>query len=130
MEKLSIVLKRLREEKNFTIEELAKRAGIGKGTVGDIETGKSKSTVKTLNKIAIALDLNSQEKNKLDSAFLGREVSNEIKPTKREKIQKEEFLNQATLMFNDESISEEDKAKLLEALQEAFYTAKIMNKKK
>lgn len=74
MENLSIVLKKLRENKNMTIEELAKKAGLGKGTVGDIETGRSKSTVKTLNKIAEALELDVTEKDLLDSAFLGRKI--------------------------------------------------------
>lgn len=129
MENLSVVLKKLRENKNFTIEELAKKAGLGKGTVGDIETGKSKSTVKTLNKIAIALELTPEEKNELDSAFLGRKILTEPKLTKRERLQKDEFMKQATLMFNDETISEDDKEKLLASLQEAFYTAKLLNKK-
>ena len=129
MENLSVVLKKLRENKSFTIEELAKKAGLGKGTVGDIETGKSKSTVKTLNKIAIALELTPEEKNELDSAFLGRKILTEPKLTKRERLQKDEFMKQATLMFNDETISEEDKEKLLASLQEAFYIAKLLNKK-
>ena len=79
MEKLSIVLKQLRESKNMTLEELAKKSGVGRGTIGDIETGKNKSTVKTLGKLAAALELNKEEKNKLDSAFLGRKVA-EVDP--------------------------------------------------
>ena len=72
---LGIVVKKLREEKGYTQLELAKKANIGSGTLGDIESGRNKSTVKTLNKIAIALDLNKEEKNKLDEAFLGREIN-------------------------------------------------------
>ena len=75
MEKLSIVLKKLRESRDLTIIELASKAGLGKGTVGDIETGRSKSTVDTLKKIALALELNEDEKDLLDSAFLGREIT-------------------------------------------------------
>lgn len=74
MNRLGIVVKKLREEKGYTQLELAKKANIGSGTLGDIESGRNKSTVKTLNKIAIALDLNKEEKNKLDEAFLGREI--------------------------------------------------------
>ena len=71
---LGVVVKKLREEKGYTQLELAKKANIGSGTLGDIESGRNKSTVKTLNKIAVALDLNKEEKNRLDEAFLGREI--------------------------------------------------------
>ncbi|MBC2850287.1 helix-turn-helix domain-containing protein [Cetobacterium sp. 8H] len=74
---LGIVVKKLREEKGYTQLELAKKANIGSGTLGDIESGRNKSTVKTLNKIAEALNLNKEEKNKLDEAFLGREIKKE-----------------------------------------------------
>lgn len=70
MEPLSIVLKKLRESKKLTIEELAKRANIGKGTVGDIETGRSRSTTKTLTKISKALNLSENEKSILFNSFL------------------------------------------------------------
>ncbi|CAK7070966.1 helix-turn-helix transcriptional regulator [Fusobacterium varium] len=136
MERLSIVLKKLREDKKYTIEELARKAGIGKGTVGDIETGKSRSTVKTLNKISSALELDQEEKDRLFSAFLGRKISNVAtnekveKLNKRERIQYEDFMNDAILYFQDERVSEEDKQKLFNSLQEAFFTIKIANKKK
>ncbi|MGL6064219.1 MAG: helix-turn-helix domain-containing protein [Fusobacteriaceae bacterium] len=137
MEKLSVILKKLRESKNMTIEELAKNAGIGKGTVGDIETNRSKSTVKTLNKISKALNLTIEEKNLLDSSFLGRTVAGNSDPSssnlnlnKREKLQYDDFMSSATLMFNDESISDEDKEKLFRSLQELFFETKLLNKKK
>ena len=41
MNNLGITLKKLREKRNMTIVQLAQLAGIGKGTVGDIETGKN-----------------------------------------------------------------------------------------
>ncbi|WP_278572527.1 helix-turn-helix domain-containing protein [Fusobacterium ulcerans] len=135
MEKLSIVLKKLREDKNLTIEELAKKANVGKGTVGDIETGKSKSTVKTLNKISTALSLDKKEKDRLFSAFLGREVGETEDErienlTKRERLQYDDFMNDAVLYFQDERVSEEDKQKLFDSLQEAFFAIKLANKRK
>lgn len=135
MMKLSIVLKQLREEKGYTIEELAKKAGIGRGTVGDIETGKSKSTIKTLNKIASALELTSSEKDKLFSSFLGRNVDSSLDPrvaqlNKRELSQYEKAMNEASLFFNDEATSEADKQKLLMAMNEMFFLSKEINKKK
>lgn len=74
MKSLAITLKLLRESRNMSMEELANKAGVSKGIIGEIERDKTKSTVKTLNKIALALNLNKEEKNKLDEAFLGREI--------------------------------------------------------
>ncbi len=134
MEKLSIVLKQLRESKNMTLEELAKKSGVGRGTIGDIETGKNKSTVKTLGKLAAALELNKEEKNKLDSAFLGRKVA-EVDPrvlelNKRELSQFEKTMEEASLFFNDETVSEEDKQKMVLAISKLFFESKEMNKDK
>ncbi|MCQ9627808.1 helix-turn-helix domain-containing protein [Cetobacterium somerae] len=83
MEPLSIVLKKLRESKSLTIEELARRANIGKGTVGDIETGRSNSTAKTLTKISKALNLSEHENSLLFNSFLQIE---HIKPKKMSEI--------------------------------------------
>lgn len=77
MNRLAIILKKLREDKGMSQAALAKKAGIASGTIGDIETGKNKSTVKTIDKIAKALELNPQEKIKLDEAFLGRKIQTE-----------------------------------------------------
>lgn len=134
MEKLSIVLKQLRESKNMTLEELAKKSGVGRGTIGDIETGKNKSTVKTLGKLATALELNKEEKNKLDSAFLGRKVA-EVDPrvlelNKRELSQFEKTMEEASLFFNDETVSEADKEKMVLAISKLFFDSKEINKEK
>ncbi|MGL5854186.1 MAG: LexA family protein [Cetobacterium sp.] len=77
MNRLAIILKKLREDKGMSQAALAKKAGIASGTIGDIETGKNKSTVKTIDKIAKALELSPQEKLKLDEAFLGRKIQRE-----------------------------------------------------
>lgn len=76
MNTLAIIVKKLREEKGFTQLELAKKAGIGSGTLGDIETGRSRGSRKTLDKIIKALQLSEMERSKVDSAFLGRNLSN------------------------------------------------------
>lgn len=76
MNTLGIIVKKFREDRGYTQLELAKEANIGSGTLGDIESGRNKSTVKTLDKIAKALKLTKEEKHKLDEAFLGREVKN------------------------------------------------------
>ena len=55
MNELAITLKKLRESKNMTIKELSERAKVGNGTIGDIETGRSKSSIKTLEKLSKAI---------------------------------------------------------------------------
>lgn len=74
MKNLAITLKLLREKREISMEELAIKAKVSKGIIGEIERDKTRSTVKTLNKIAIALNLTKEEKNELDNAFLGREI--------------------------------------------------------
>lgn len=135
MEKLSKVLKNLREKKGYTLEELSKKAGVGRGTIGDIETGKSNSTIKTLNKIAAALELTVQEKDELFTSFLGRKVNNSKDErienlNKRERLQYEDFINDSVLYFQDEGVSFEDKEKFFNSLQDAFFEIKLANKRK
>ena len=48
----------------------------------------------------------------------------------RGKRQLNDIVKESTLMFNDETISEEDKEKVLMAIQSAFFIAKEKNKKK
>ena len=135
MEKLSKVLKKLRENKGYTLEELSKKAGVGRGTIGDIETGKSNSTIKTLNKLATALELTAQEKDELFTSFLGRKVNNSKDErvenlNKRERLQYEDFINDSVLYFQDEGVSFKDKEKFFNSLQDAFFEIKLANKRK
>lgn len=50
-------LKKLREEKKISQASLAKAAGIAQSTVCYIETGKKNPSIKTVIKLANALDL-------------------------------------------------------------------------
>lgn len=128
MSRLSIVLKKLRESKNITQMELADRADLGKGTIGDIERGVKGSKPETLEKIVKALNLNEKEREELFSCLIPEDLG--LKLTKKEKLQKENFMSQATFMFNDENISDEDKQKMFDSLQEVFFRAKLLNKRK
>ncbi|MGL5051425.1 MAG: helix-turn-helix domain-containing protein, partial [Fusobacteriaceae bacterium] len=74
MATLALTLKVLREKKGLSMEQLAEKAKISKGIIGEIERDKTRSTVKTLNKIAKALELSELEKNDLDNAFLGKDA--------------------------------------------------------
>ena len=48
----------LRQQKNWTIEDLALEAGINRNYLCDLERGSRNPTVNVLNKIAKALDIN------------------------------------------------------------------------
>lgn len=128
MSELGITLKKLRESKNLTIKELAKKAGISNGTVGDIETGRNKSSIKTIEKLSKALELNENERELLFASFMPKDIGRKL--TKREKVQLDEVLNSANHFFNDESYDDETKEKLLLSLQELFFDAKTKNKRK
>ncbi|MGL5123737.1 MAG: helix-turn-helix domain-containing protein [Fusobacteriaceae bacterium] len=144
MNVLGIKLKQLRESRNLTILELADKSKTGNGTIGNIERGANRSTPKTLEKISKALNLNSNERDELMSCLLPNDIGNkinvlnkknkeleeELNLNKREKLQYDDFMSSATLMFNDESISDEDKEKLFRSLQEVFFETKLLNKKK
>ena len=137
MNTTAIVLKKLRESRNLTIIQLAELAGVGKGTVGDIETGKSKSTIKTLEKLSKALKLTDEERVELFSSFVPKDIGVKILQSplykqldSRGKRQFNDIVEQSALMFNDETISEEDKEKVLMAIQSAFFIAKEKNKRK
>lgn len=138
MADLSITLKKLREKKGMTQQELVKISGVGQGTIGDIERGKiKKSRLETLEKIAKALKLDEEEREELFSVLVPKDISVKIlkNPLYKEldsrgRMQFKEIVEQSSLMFNDENISEEDKQKVLLAIQDAFYDAKQKNKKK
>lgn len=49
---------------------------------------------------------------------------------KRERLQYDDFMNDAIQFFQDEKVSDKDKQKLFDSLQEAFFTIKLANKRK
>ena len=135
MEKLSIVLKKLRESRNITIIKLAELSGVGNGTIGDIERGKSNGSKKSLEKISSALKLTAKEKDELYSAYLGRNVDSSLdnrvlQLSKKDLSKYEKVINEASLFFNDEDSSDEDKQKVMMAINEMFFRSKEINKEK
>lgn len=135
MEKLSIVLKRLRESRDITIIKLSEMSGVGNGTIGDIERGKSNGSKKSLEKISNALKLTAKEKDELYSAYLGRNIDSSLDDrvlqlSKKDLSKYEKVINEASLFFNDENSSDEDKQKVMMAINEMFFRSKKINKEK
>lgn len=136
---LAVLLKKYRESRNLSIRQLAELAGVGNGTIGEIERGKNKSRPATLEKLAKALKLTSEEREMLFSCLVPKDIGKKIiesndprveKLNKRELSQYEKTMSEASLFFNDENTSEEDKQKLLMAMNEMFFLSKEINKKK
>ena len=56
---MKVLLWETRTSKGFTLMELAKKSGIGKSTLNNIENGKVSPTLFQLETIAIALEVKS-----------------------------------------------------------------------
>ena len=136
MENFALLIKKFREDRGLSQKQLAEKAGVGSGTIGDIERGDRKGKISTLDKISKALNLTKEERDRLDNAFMGRNItfsstdSRVENLNKRERSQYDRTMDEAALFFNDENVSEEDKQKLLMAMNEMFFMSKQINKKK
>ena len=61
LEKLAKRIKELRRRCGYTQDELSYKAGIGRSTLGNIETAQNDVTFTKVNKIAKAFDLSLSE---------------------------------------------------------------------
>lgn len=131
------ILREKRKENNYSLEDLQyllkEKAGITLdiSNISRYESGTVKNMnpiyIKSICKI-IGLDYLKIYK---ELKFIDNEDDPRIsKLNKREKGQYENLLEQNALFFNDESVSEEDKKKMVDALTEAFYAIKKSNKRK
>ncbi len=49
-------LRRLRQDRGLSLSELARRSGVGKGTLSELETGQRNPTLETLYALTTALE--------------------------------------------------------------------------
>lgn len=56
-----IIVKDLRKKKNLTQTQLAQIAGVAQSTISDLEDGTNSPRLKTLDKIATALEIPTHE---------------------------------------------------------------------
>lgn len=136
---LALLLKKYRESRNLSIKQLSELAGVGNGTIGEIERGKNKSRPATLEKLSKALRLTPEERERLFSCLVPKDIGKKIieasdprvlELNKRELSQYEKTMEEASLFFNDETVSEEDKQKMVLAISKLFFESKEMNKDK
>ena len=118
-------LKDLRTEKNLTQEELAKKSGISIKSISRYELGETlPRTKKYYEKIANALDVDTDY-------FLSQEANFFINARKefgyKGAKDAEELVNGMIGLMAGGELPDEDKATILDAMQEAFYMAKLEN---
>ena len=58
---IELYIKKIREEKNLSQEELSKLSGVSKSHIGDLERNEKEPTISVLCKIAKALKVNVDE---------------------------------------------------------------------
>lgn len=135
-EKLRKIIRDTRLQKNIArdkISELLKQKGIkyAESSLSRYENGITESIkAEVLKGISEILGLNLVEMYKLAGLLNEGEDVRVAKLSKREKVQLDEVMNSAAYFFNDASVSDEDKKRLHDTLQELFFDAKMKNKRK
>lgn len=140
------IIKKKREALGITAEKLGELTGVTQAYVTMSENNSTKPSKAFLEKIKKILHITSEEEKeikeyeefrRLPEKFQKRLLSLEkgLLPQykaldRRGKNQFEKVIEESALMFNDETISEEDKEKVLMAIQSAFFIAKEKNKRK
>lgn len=135
-EKLRKIIRDTRLQKNIArdkISELLKQKGIkyAESSLSRYENGITESIkAEVLKGISEILGLNLVEMYKLAGLLNKGEDVRVAKLSRREKVQLDEVMNSAAYFFNDASVSDEDKKRLHDTLQELFFDAKMKNKRK
>lgn len=123
----------LLKEHNVSAYKVSKETGIATATLSDWKNGRSNPKIDKLQKIAeyfnVSTDYFVEDKNQSEYPTQTNPLTGK-KMTKRELSQYERIMNEATLMFNNEDVSEEDKEKLMMALNDMFWKSKQKNKEK
>ena len=117
---------RLRRMRGYTQAELAEMAGVSARALQNYEAGTRTPKKDTLAKIAEVLNVDG-------SALASDEeycvIEAKEKYGTKGKAAAQKLIENAAALFAGGDISEEDKANVMEALQEAYWEAKLTNKK-
>ena len=138
-------------KKNITLTEFSKKMEVTHVYVSNIKNGKktaSKRFVENMIKkfpecskkeqeLMAMLEkdkkiekLKKLEKQRRETVGKNEELNRISRLNKRERVQLDEVMNSAAYFFNDNSVSDEDKKRLHDSLQELFFDAKMKNKRK
>lgn len=120
-------LKKALEKNNISPSTFSELVLINKSTISQYLSGKYEPKRNRIDLFAKILNVDSVWLTGYDVP-MERSNSNIEALSKKERLQYEDFMSEATLFFNDETIAQEDKEKLIASLQEVFFTAKLLNK--
>jgi len=120
-------IKEIRLKANMTQEQFGKALGVTKRTVINYESGSRVSKdmgfyKKVSERFGIPFESLLDERNE----FIAEAYAED---GEREKHKAEELIAEAVALFAGGELSDEDKTAVFMALQEAYWTTKILNKK-
>lgn len=119
-------LAKLRRMKKLTQAQLAKEVGVTTRSIQNYELGTRVPKMDTLAKIAEVLGVDEKALVSDEEYFV---IEANQKFGSRGKADAEALVKNATALFAGGTISDEDKLNVLNAIQEAFFEAKNINKK-
>ena len=121
-------LRKARKEKGLTQAELAKKAGLGLRTITNYEKGTSYPQRRNVYKIlADILDIEADYLHNEEDDFIA-----DVQAThgSRGRKQAQELMDEVTGLFAGGELAEEDMDEFVRAVQEAYWDAKKLAKKK
>lgn len=152
--KSSEILINYRKNKGLTVAKFAEMLGISQVFLTHLEHDRRKISDELFKKLETFLSASDIEKLREaeDYKDVPEKIMNKLKKlenenetlkskyknldpkvlnlNKRERLQFDDFMNDAVLYFQDEKVSDEDKQKLFDSLQDAFFKIKYANKRK
>jgi len=134
---LGELLKNQRERRNLTLRQVenklkSKNINYSHTSIKRLENGEhEKVPIKVLSALAEIFNLDKIELFNLAGASLDNTNDDRVfQLNKKEKVQLNEVMSSADYFFNDKNVSDEDKKKLYDSLQELYFDAKMKNKRK
>ena len=152
--KSSEILINYRKNKGLTVAKFAEMLGVSQVFLTHLEHDRRKISDELFKKLENFLSVSDIEKLKETEEYkdVPEKIMNKLKKlenenetlkskyenldprvlnlNKRERMQFDDFMNDAVLYFQDEKVSDEDKQKLFDSLQDAFFKIKYANKRK
>lgn len=119
-------LAKIRRMKGLTQAELANKVGVTTRSIQNYELGTRTPKMDTIAKLAEVLEVEEKALLSDEDYFV---IEAHEKYGSRGKASAEMLIENATALFAGGDITEEDKANVMEALQEAYWRSKIKNKK-
>ena len=134
---LGELLKNQRERRNLTLRQVenklkSKNINYSHTSIKRLENGEhEKVPIKVLSALAEIFNLDKIELFNLAGASLDKTNDDRFfRLNKKEKVQLDEVMSSADYFFNDKNVSDEDKKKLYDSLQELYFDAKMKKKRK